>query len=132
MIFVYIQHKYSFVLFGNFCSFKNNTRRLSLVMRDEFFKGQDLAVYWIEHVIRFNGTDHLRPTSQNIPFYQLYLLDVGFFLVFVGLTIFGIFSNITRYIIRLSLAKPFIVQVQLEPIAFNCIILMRWLCIKIW
>lgn len=90
-------------------SFKENTRRLSFLMRDELVNVQDKAVYWIEHVMRFNGTKHLKPTSQKIPFYQLYLLDVGLLLVLVCLTILGIAVYMVRYIIRCILAslRPF-------------------------
>ena len=94
-----------FYTFGTFCSFKDNTQRLSLLMRDEFLKGQDIAVYWIEHVIRFNGTKHLKPTSQNIPFCQLYLLDVGLFLVVFTSIIFGIVLYMVQYIIRCLLTN---------------------------
>lgn len=74
-------------------------------MRDEFLKGQDVAVNWIEHVIRFNGTKHLKPTSQNIPFYQLYLLDVGLFLVVVGFIIIVVTVNMVQSILWRLLAS---------------------------
>lgn len=43
--------------------------------------GQELAAYWIEHVLRHNGTKHLQLASKNLPFYQRHLIDVISFLV---------------------------------------------------
>jgi hypothetical protein len=74
-------------------------------MHEEFLKGPDTAVNWIEHVIRFNGTKHLKPTSQNIPFYQLYLLDVGLFLVVISFIIVVVTANMVRFIIWCLLAS---------------------------
>ena len=46
-------------------------------------EGEDLTVYWLEHVLRHNGTPHLKLSSKNLPFYQSYLLDIWLFLAVV-------------------------------------------------
>ena len=49
-------------------------------MRDELIPAKDVAVYWIEHVLRNAGTRHLQSSAKNMPFYQQYLIDVWLFL----------------------------------------------------
>ena len=62
-------------------SVKRNATRVSQLMRDELMPGQELAAYWIEHVLRHNGTKHLQLASKNLPFYKRHLIDVISFLV---------------------------------------------------
>lgn len=50
-------------------------------MRDEIMPGKDMAAYWIEHVLRHGGTKHLQSRANELPFYQLYLLDIWFVLI---------------------------------------------------
>ena len=50
-------------------------------MRDEPIPGKELAAYWIEHVLRHEGADHLRLASKHLAFYERYLLDVTFLLL---------------------------------------------------
>ncbi len=69
-------------------------------MRAELVLGQDVAVNWIEHVVRFNGTTHLKLNSQNIPFYQLYLLDVSLFLSTTFFLLLCIAVTLVRNLIR--------------------------------
>lgn len=69
---------------------------MSRIMRDEIMPARDVAAYWVEHVLRHGGTKHLQSISKEMPFYQLYLLDVWIFLVSIfGLLIFAIFKLIT-------------------------------------
>ena len=50
--------------------------RLSGYMHDQPIPSKEKAVYWMEYVIRHNGTRHMRMASNDLPFYQNYLLDV--------------------------------------------------------
>ncbi|XP_044264426.1 UDP-glycosyltransferase UGT4-like [Tribolium madens] len=55
------------------------------------------AVWWAEFVLRHRGAQHLRSPLADIPFYQYYLFDVIFFLLFIGfVTIFGV-SKLMRF-----------------------------------
>ena len=60
-------------------------------MRDEMLPAKDVAVYWIEHVLR-HGTKHLQVTSRNLNYFQNYLIDVWLFLggivFFTGISFF--------------------------------------------
>lgn len=71
----------------NLFSFKGNATRLSNIMRDQLVSGKDTAVYWVEHVIRHNGTKHLKLASQGMPFYQYFMLDVMLLLAVVCLVV---------------------------------------------
>ena len=64
------------IIMIEYISFKRNATRVSQLMRDELMPGQELAAYWIEHVLRHNGTKHLQLASKNLPFYQRHLIDV--------------------------------------------------------
>lgn len=55
-------------------------------MRDELLPGRDVAVYWIEHVLR-HGAQHLQLSAKDMPFYQRHLLDVTLFLILIALAI---------------------------------------------
>jgi glucuronosyltransferase len=57
-------------------------------MKDELVPAKDVAVYWIEHVIRHGGTKHLQSKAKDMPFYKLYMLDVWALIVAVFLAIF--------------------------------------------
>merc|ERR1712137_351876 len=58
-------------------SFKANAMRLSSLMRDELVSAKETAAYWIEYVVRHNGTKHFNLSSEKMPLYQYYLLDVA-------------------------------------------------------
>lgn len=69
--------------------------RLSKLMKDELVPAKDVAVYWIEHVIRHGGTKHLQSKAKDMPFYQLYMLDVWALIVAFFL---GIFYSICKLV----------------------------------
>ena len=74
-------------------------------MRDELMPGQKLAAYWIEHVLRHNGTKHLQLAAKNIPFYQRHLLDVILFLVAIVFLILLLISATFYFIFRKCFSK---------------------------
>ena len=37
---------------------------------------KEIGAYWIEHVLRHNGTQHFQLAGKDMPFYQRYLFDV--------------------------------------------------------
>lgn len=54
--------------------------RISAILKNRPMTAGDTSAFWIEHVIKHGG-DYLRPSSLDMPFYQLYLIDV-FLLLF--------------------------------------------------
>ena len=70
-------------------SYKQNVSRCSRIMRS-LPQGKEQLAFWVDHILEFGG-DHLRPSSADMPFYALYMLDI---LVVVILTlglVIGIF-----------------------------------------
>lgn len=59
-----------------FSRYKNTAIRLAKLMNDTYMTGLEKSVWWIEYVIRNNGTKELRNPAAKLPFYQYYALDV--------------------------------------------------------
>ena len=81
-------------------------------MRDEILPAKDVAVYWIEHVLRHGGTQHLQLSSKKLTFVQKHLIDVimfleGVFLLFVILMILGL-----RWLVKYLFKKAIKQKVQ--------------------
>ncbi|KAG5871161.1 hypothetical protein JTB14_016311 [Gonioctena quinquepunctata] len=63
--------------------YQENAKKRSLLMHDRPLKPKDLAVYWIEFVIRHQGTQHLRVAALDLTWYQYFLLDILAFIMFI-------------------------------------------------
>jgi glucuronosyltransferase len=61
-------------------SYRQNTKELVAVIRNQPQSALDRAVYWTEYVIRHKGAPHLRSAAADLPWYQYLLLDVMFVL----------------------------------------------------
>lgn len=86
-------------------SFKENVTRLSQIIRDELMPARKVAAYWIEHVLRHGGAQHLQSQSGKMPYYQLYLLDVWlFFIALISLLAF-VLCKLKVLILQRSKAK---------------------------
>nr|XP_030722836.1 UDP-glucuronosyltransferase 1-3-like isoform X2 [Globicephala melas] len=68
-------------------SYKENIMRLSSLHKDRPMEPLDLAVFWVEFVMRHKGAPHLRPAAHDLTWYQYYSLDVIGFLLAVVLTV---------------------------------------------
>ncbi|XP_032713429.1 UDP-glucuronosyltransferase 1-6-like isoform X3 [Lontra canadensis] len=65
-------------------SYKENIMRLSRLHKDRPIEPLDLAVFWVEFVMRHKGAPHLRPAAHDLTWYQYHSLDViGFLLAIV-------------------------------------------------
>ncbi|XP_045650033.1 UDP-glucuronosyltransferase 1-6-like isoform X3 [Ursus americanus] len=65
-------------------SYKENIMRLSSLHKDRPIEPLDLAVFWVEFVMRHKGAPHLRPAAHDLTWYQYHSLDViGFLLAVV-------------------------------------------------
>lgn len=68
-------------------------------MKDQIIPGRELAVYWVEHILRHGGK-HLASPSKNIPLYQVYMLDVWLFLITITTVIFYVSVKVILSAIR--------------------------------
>ncbi|XP_075862173.1 UDP-glucuronosyltransferase 1A6 isoform X1 [Microcebus murinus] len=67
-------------------SYKENIMRLSSLHKDRPVEPLDLAVFWVEFVMRHKGAPHLRPAAHDLTWYQYHSLDVIGFLLAVVVT----------------------------------------------
>ncbi|NWU11222.1 UD11 glucuronosyltransferase, partial [Cephalopterus ornatus] len=69
--------------------YKENIQRLSDLHLDRPIHPLDLAVHWVEFVMRHKGAPHLRPAAHDLNWVQYHSLDVvGFLLLVVFLSLF--------------------------------------------
>ncbi|CAH1101263.1 unnamed protein product [Psylliodes chrysocephalus] len=61
----------------------------SKIYKDRPIHPLDLAVYWIEYVIRHKGAPHLRVVGKDLPWYQYYCVDVVS--LWIGLSLFPLY-----------------------------------------
>lgn len=88
-------------------SYKGNATRLSRIIKDELMPAKDVGVYWVEHVLRLNGTAHLQSlAAKEMPFYQFYLIDVWAFIFCLVITLLYINFKIVCAITWKCKSKP--------------------------
>ncbi|KAF5298202.1 hypothetical protein FQA39_LY02626 [Lamprigera yunnana] len=63
--------------------YAENAKWRSKIMHDEPMKPLDKAMFWIEYVLRHNGTRHLRTAALDLYWYQMLGLDVLAFTLIV-------------------------------------------------
>ncbi|NXU47658.1 UD11 glucuronosyltransferase, partial [Turnix velox] len=69
--------------------YKENIQRLSDLHLDRPIHPLDLAVHWVEFVMRHKGAPHLRPAAHDLNWIQYHSLDVmAFLLLVVSLSLF--------------------------------------------
>uniref|UniRef100_A0A1L8EGM8 UDP-glucuronosyltransferase n=1 Tax=Haematobia irritans TaxID=7368 RepID=A0A1L8EGM8_HAEIR len=85
-------------------------KRYSRIFQDRPMNSRDVAVYWIEYVIRHKGAPQLRSAGLDLAWYQFYLLDViAFAVAIIMVAIFIVFS-LVRAIMRCVSRKEKIKQ----------------------
>nr|XP_018896827.1 PREDICTED: UDP-glucuronosyltransferase 2B7-like [Bemisia tabaci]XP_018896828.1 PREDICTED: UDP-glucuronosyltransferase 2B7-like [Bemisia tabaci] len=83
-------------------SILENMRRHSAISRDFSAVALDRATFWVEHVARHGGADHLRPFTAETTLFQYFALDiVAVCLVFTSTILFVLFS-VCKFLIRSS------------------------------
>uniref|UniRef100_A0A8C2L9Q2 UDP-glucuronosyltransferase n=1 Tax=Cricetulus griseus TaxID=10029 RepID=A0A8C2L9Q2_CRIGR len=86
-------------------SYKENIMRLSRLHKDRPIEPLDLAVFWVEYVMRHKGAPHLRPAAHDLTWYQYHSLDVIGFLLAIVLTSFFIVYKCCAYGCRKCFGK---------------------------
>lgn len=86
-------------LFWLFYRYKQNAQELQRRFQDRPQSPLDVAIYWIEYVIRHKGAEHLQPTSLHLNWYQYHLLDVALFLIVVLAFMFAVIKYFTSWLI---------------------------------
>ncbi len=73
---------------------------MSSIYRDEPLMPADRVAYWMEYIVRHNGTSHLKSAAMDLNFFQYYLLDVAAFVVFCALILIATFIYLIYLIFR--------------------------------
>ncbi|XP_036622177.1 UDP-glucuronosyltransferase 1A1-like isoform X3 [Trichosurus vulpecula] len=68
-------------------SYKENIMRMSALHKDRPISPLDLAVFWVEFVMRNKGAPHLRAAAHDLNWIQYHSLDVMAFLLAIVLTV---------------------------------------------
>lgn len=80
--------------------YKQNAIKLNQTLYDLPMSGLETAVWWIEYVIRRNGTLEIKNSLVTIPFYQYYFLDVfAVLLAVLGIIIYVPYKTI-KYAVK--------------------------------
>ncbi|EHA98624.1 UDP-glucuronosyltransferase 1-5 [Heterocephalus glaber] len=86
-------------------SYKENIVRLSTLHKDRPIEPLDLAVFWVEFVMRHKGAPHLRPAAHDLTWYQYHSLDVIGFLLAITLSVSFITFKCCAYGFRKCFGK---------------------------
>nr|XP_018901673.1 PREDICTED: UDP-glucuronosyltransferase 2B18-like [Bemisia tabaci] len=74
-------------------SYAHNMRRYSAISRDFSSQALNKAVFWVEHVAKHGGAQHLRPATADTNLFQFFCLDIiSVILVFSFALLFAIYS----------------------------------------
>lgn len=72
----------------------------SSLLREQPMKPIDLAMFWVEHVIKYKNGDHLKTFATKLPWYKYYLIDIiGAFLCILFIII-KIVLFLVKFIVR--------------------------------
>ncbi|XP_055537535.1 UDP-glucosyltransferase 2-like [Wyeomyia smithii] len=64
-------------------NFNKKAKEISMVFRDRPQSALELACYWVEYVLRYKGSPHMRYQGVDLNFWQLHSLDVISFILAV-------------------------------------------------
>lgn len=67
----------------NNATYRNMAQRVSQLYRDRPVAPLDLAVYWIEYVIRYGGAKHMQSPGVHMNFFELHSIDAIAFIAAV-------------------------------------------------
>lgn len=73
-------------------------------MKDRSEGPLDRAIFWVEHVIRNKGADHLKIDTKK-PFYQKKLLDIWAFVLAIFIVVILIACKIILYFLAVNSQK---------------------------
>ncbi|KAG0715203.1 2-hydroxyacylsphingosine 1-beta-galactosyltransferase [Chionoecetes opilio] len=82
---------------------REEVQRQAIVMRDQPVPPGEWTTYWVEYVLQHHGAVHLRSPVAQMPWYQLYNVDVWILLVVVTVVVAGLASLVSYKILRYML-----------------------------
>lgn len=88
-----------------FYSILENMRKYSAISRDLSSIALEEATFWVEHVARHGGADHLRPSTADTTLFQFFCLDIIAVILAFTLTIILLFYYLCKLLFRVFLGK---------------------------
>ncbi|CAH1976932.1 unnamed protein product [Acanthoscelides obtectus] len=86
-------------------SYKNSAKRYSELLKDRPVQPMDLAVYWVEHILRHKGGKHLRNTSKDLYWFQLYSVDILIFIFICVYLLYYIIKSVFKLTFKKNCSK---------------------------
>lgn len=72
-----------------------------MLFKERLVQPLDEAMYWVDHVIKYKNTAHLKSAALQLAWYELYLVDVILILLLAILSV----AYFTKYCLRLLMHK---------------------------
>ena len=79
-------------------SYKQNVSRCSRIMRS-LPQGKEQLAFWVDHILEFGG-NHLRPSSADMSFYSLYMLDIQVFVLLLLVLVVGVILVVLKCVCK--------------------------------
>ncbi|XP_045478603.1 UDP-glycosyltransferase UGT5-like [Harmonia axyridis] len=80
--------------------YTQNVKRRSALIKEPLVKQMDVAIFWIEHVIKFGGGSHLKNDGADLSWYQLYMVDIYIFCTIVLILLAVINIYLVKFILK--------------------------------
>ncbi|XP_066257468.1 UDP-glycosyltransferase UGT5-like isoform X2 [Euwallacea similis] len=75
---------------------RHEAKLVSKKFKDRPLHPLDAAIFWIEHVAKFKGAEHMRSPGIDLPFYQYYLLDILAFIALVAVVFIFVIYKVAK------------------------------------
>ncbi|OXA63768.1 UDP-glucuronosyltransferase 1-6 [Folsomia candida] len=72
--------------------YRQNAEALSKIFKDQPDNPLDLAVFWLEYILRHNGAPHLKSSARKLNYFQYHSWDVIF--VYVGIILSSVWLTL--------------------------------------
>ncbi|XP_070509619.1 UDP-glycosyltransferase UGT5-like [Chironomus tepperi] len=76
--------------------YKENAIKLRELVYDQPLSSRDKAIWWIEHFIRHNGTNHQAYPGRLVPFYKKYCLDF----IAIAVLLWHLFIKLVKFSVK--------------------------------
>lgn len=86
-------------------SYSTKIQEISKIFRDRPISALDEAVYWIEHVIRYKGANHIRSSAADMSWFAYFSLDVITFLGFLVSVVVGTIVMLCKLLVGMTVQK---------------------------
>lgn len=78
--------------------YMKNMKRHSAISHDFTWQAVDKAVFWVEHVAKFGGAPHLRPSTADATYFEFFCLDIISVILVLSLIVFYIVILVYRFL----------------------------------